>query len=99
MAVDRMASNRVRHLPVVDSEGRMIGVLSDRDIRPITEKRALEERLVEEVMTRSVIALPPEATREMLIAAFTQHYLSAIPIVDQERRPVGVVSYLDLLRT
>jgi CBS domain-containing protein len=99
LAVERMATNGVRHLPVVDGEGRLCGILSDRDIRPFSGRRELEVTPVENAMTRVVVSLGPDARRATLIDAFTRWHLSALPIVDEEQRPIGVVSYVDLLRT
>jgi CBS domain-containing protein len=98
VAADRMAANRVRHLPVVDAGGGLCGILSDRDLRGIPSESALESTPVSEVMTKNVISLPPHATQRELVDAFATWNLSALPIVDGERRPIGMVSYVDLLR-
>lgn len=98
LAVERMAKHDVRHLPVVDSEERLCGILSDRDIRPVSSRRALDEMPVERVMSKSVISLPPNAPRSVLLDAFTTWHLSALPIVDGEERPIGMISYVDLLQ-
>lgn len=97
-AVERMAVHGIRHLPVVDGEGRLCGILSDRDVRPIARRWTLEETPVERMMTRTVITLKPTSPLSALLDAFTTWHLSALPIVDDDDRPVGIVSYIDLLR-
>jgi CBS domain-containing protein len=52
---------------------------------------------VDDVMTREVVTVPPTARYRELVDLVTGHHFSAVPVVDEARRVVGVVSEADLL--
>ncbi len=107
-AAAEMAAGGFRHVPVVDAEGRLVGMISERDLRARlgTDLRgfagaaeaALSER-VAEVMTPDPIALPPRAPLAEALAIFSDDRVGAVPVVDDGERLVGIVSYVDLLGT
>jgi CBS domain-containing protein len=107
-AAAEMAAGGFRHVPVVDSGGHLVGMVSERDLRARlgTDPRgfagaadaALAER-VAEVMTPDPIALPPHAPLAEALAIFADDRVGAVPIVDDGERLVGIVSYVDLLGT
>lgn len=97
------------HLLVVD-EGQLVGVVSDRDLlralSPFLGSVAEAERdvatlnrRVHQIMTRHPITLGPQATLADATALFLTHNISCIPIVDAEFRPVGIISWRDVLRS
>jgi CBS-domain-containing membrane protein len=103
-AIAKMQMAAVRHLPVVDAEGRLIGILSDRDIR--LEVSSLEgsfPRLkddavhVRSVMKENVASVRPDATAGDLMTAFSSFRVGALPVVDETNRLIGIVSYVDVL--
>jgi CBS domain-containing protein len=107
-AADMMAWARVRHLPIVDENGRLAGVVSERDLRTAlgVPAEALEhwgsalgrDRTVGDVMTRDVASVRPEQPLSQVITAMVSRNVGAIPVVDADRRPIGIISYLDVLR-
>ncbi len=107
-AVERMLENGVRHLPVVDPDGRVVGMLSDRDVRTAVgdPRRALERSQarpavdamrVAEVMTRDPIAVDQDAPLQNAIEILVAEKVGALPVVDSREKLVGIVSYLDVL--
>lgn len=99
-AVARMATANVRHLPVIDGERRVVGILSDRDIQPaaVSDPRLMESLRVAAVMSRDVLTLEEDAPLSLVLAAFTNWRMSAMPIVDKQERLVGIISYVDVVR-
>ena len=106
-ALDRMYSHDVRHLPVV-KHGRLVGMLSDRDLRGLfvpdpdvpglfdANRMAME---VADLMSNNPISLPTEAEVDDAIEIILEHHIGAIPIVDTlDGTLVGIVSYTDILR-
>jgi acetoin utilization protein AcuB len=103
-------SARFRHLLVVDSGKKLIGVISDRDLlralspyvgTPSENARDLAtlKKRAHQIMTRQPITLPPDATVDEAIQLFLDRRISCIPIVDEHFKPVGIVSWRDVLRS
>ena len=99
----------VRHLPVVDDEGTLVGMLSDRDLRALAFPEVIGEQYVGEVqtaleapvssiMSSNVVAVELEDDVSVIIELMLDHKIGAIPVVDSDESLVGIVSYVDLLR-
>ena len=107
-AADIMVANHVRHLPVVDSTGRLVGILSERDLRSALGRPAealahwplVAGRVgnVGEVMSSPVISIHAEQPLAHVITTMVDCGKGALPVVDRDNRPIGIVSYLDVLR-
>ncbi|MGB6308647.1 MAG: CBS domain-containing protein [Steroidobacteraceae bacterium] len=98
------------HLLVVDEEGKLSGVVSDRDllraISPYVGSAAETERdlatlnkRVHQIMSRRPITLRPHSTVAEAVGLLLAHRISCVPIVDDASKPVGIVSWRDLLRS
>jgi len=90
-----MDSGNFRHVPVVDEDGKLIGILSDRDIR--SHVGYLESTRVDAVMTLNPVTVTPTTTVEQATRLMLRLKVSAVPVVDQGK-PVGVLSTTDILR-
>ena len=104
-AVALLTESEIRHLPVVDTYKRVVGILSDRDIRAkvgdplqalVDESPALA-LTVESVMTSNPITVRPSASVLEAADALLDDRIGAVPVVDEEDHLVGILSYVDLL--
>ncbi|MBL0215300.1 MAG: CBS domain-containing protein [Myxococcales bacterium] len=87
----------IRHLLVVDDRGKLVGVLSDRDLLSASKRH----RKVAELMSRDVITVRPESPASEAAALMLDHRISSVPVVDGHGTLVGLVTqtdYLDLAR-
>lgn len=85
----------IRHLPVVDDRGRLVGVLSDRDILgTIAGKRTHK---VAEVMTRTPITTRPDAPAAEAATLMLDHKISSVLVVDEEEALIGMITITDYL--
>ncbi|HEY5925743.1 MAG TPA: CBS domain-containing protein [Kofleriaceae bacterium] len=82
----------IRHLPVVDDRGRLVGVVSDRDL--LATKRA---QRVADVMTRDVITTRPDASAVEAASAMLDNKISSVLVVDDTMQLVGMVTQTDYL--
>lgn len=99
-----------RHLPVVDGEGRLAGIVTDRDIRSALPSRIggigsggeLPQRLgetpVREIMTPAPHSLTLTSTLDDALFILEREKIGALPVVDDGGRVSGVLSLQDLLR-
>jgi acetoin utilization protein AcuB len=104
VAVEVLATLDIRHLPVVDASGELIGMLSDRDLRgltPIIDPEGVTRVLsakVGSVMTNGVLAVDEEADAAEVIDLMIDNKVGALPVTDDSGSLVGIVSYVDVLR-
>ena len=98
-AVDRMTKRNVGALVVVDDEGAVVGMVSERDVvlaLAASAERALGES-VADVMSRRPITCGPDDRLAALMAVMTEHRVRHLPVVD-EGHLVGIVSIGDLVK-
>jgi len=105
-AVEALAlcrGNRIRHLPVLQG-GRLVGVISDRDLRAATpalgdpaRAEALDLIRVADEMARDVATARPEDPIEDAAMAMYERKIGCLPVVDGEDL-VGIVTSSDVLR-
>jgi len=90
-------SSRLQIALVVDDGGRLLGTLTDGDVRRALIAGTSLEAPVSELMFRTPTTAPPEADREALLTLMQAKVLRQIPIVDADGRVVGLESMMDLL--
>jgi len=109
-ASELLVRNRVRHLPIIDEDGKLLGIVTDRDIRsamPSTmsvgeeadrERERISRLEVRDIMTRKVVTLSPMHTLEDALLLMQRTKVGAVPVVDPDGRLVGILSVRDLMR-
>ena len=96
------------HLLVVHSE-KLIGVLSDRDllkalhpnigsISETSKDAALLNKKVHQIMTRKPISLTADAKIYEAVELFNDNKISCIPVVDDENKPAGILTWRDIMQ-
>ena len=98
-----MKSEDVGALPVIGdaTSGRLVGMITDRDIaiRVVAEGRSLDATLVEDVMSKSSLAVAKTSDSvEDVMKVMGREQVRRIPIVDDNQKVVGVVSQADVVR-
>jgi acetoin utilization protein AcuB len=107
-AVDTLQSMNVRHLPVVDDAGHLIGMISDRDLGPLMKTFmetaeaehvvvSLSSRPVSDLMS-SAIAIELDDDVSEAIDLMLEERVGAVPVVDAGGYVHGIISYVDVLR-
>ncbi len=95
-AREKMRGNDVHQLPVTGEDGRLVGILSNRDIRQ--EDKLLKSTAVEKVMTRKVIAATLTDTLEDAIVLLHDFRINALPVVDDQGKVAGIITRTDALK-
>lgn len=98
-AAQLMAEHDIGSIPVLDDQGRLEGIVTDRDIclRIVAEGRRFETPVLE-VMTKPVYACPPDAELKEIETLMEEHKVRRLPVVDAERRLEGFISIGDLAK-
>ena len=107
-AMELMAMKRIRHLPVVDAAGALIGLVTDRDLRraapsPLFSKDreadqvSLDTTTVERIMVRSPTTIGPQESLQAAMRVLVEKKFGALPVVDGGRL-VGILTPIDVMR-
>ena len=102
-----MQQRKIRHLPVLQ-DGRLVGIISDRDIRRVLPSPAtslsvweirhlLDKLTVSEVMTYFVMTTAPDCPVTEAVGRMLGHKVGALPVIE-DRRVVGILTRTDILR-
>ena len=100
--------HRFHHILVVD-QGRLVGVLSDRDllrhlspfIGAIDERKRDTDSLnkrAHQVMTRALVTVTPETTACRACEMMLETGVTCLPVVERDGTPLGIVTWRDLMR-
>lgn len=101
---------KFHHLLVLDDRGKLKGVVSDRDLlkalSPYVGSAAENARdaatlnkRVHQIMSRNLITLHARAPLSEAVKLFLEQRISCIPIIDETNKPVGILSWRDVLKT
>lgn len=102
-----LARHRVKALPVVDADHRLVGIVSLHDFflgrEPLAPDRVprlprlTDARRVSEIMTERVRSVRPEQALAELVSAFSDGGNHHMPVVDEARRVVGMITQSDVV--
>lgn len=106
-AIKLMKENSIKHLPVIERE-RLVGIISDRDIKEYCPSRAttlevyelhylLAKTEVKEVMKKKVITVTPDTPIEEAAMVMYDKDIGCLPVIDA-RKLVGIISDRDIFR-
>ncbi len=106
-AHELMAENNIRQIPVVNGR-ELVGIVTDRDVRaflsdallgePEVRDRALKTA-VGDIMTTEPLFITPDDDLKDAVEMLIEQKFGAIPVVDEAEGLVGIVSYVDVLRS
>jgi CBS domain-containing protein len=97
-AAEKMASANIGFLPVCDEGGRVLGIITDRDItvRAVARNRPPDATTVGEVMTRAVVACHAADDLAAAEQRMIQHRVSRIVVQDETGQLCGIISLSDI---
>lgn len=95
-ALALMKRESIRHLPVVDSEARLLGWVTDADLRGVLIASMLEELTLEDVMIRKPFTVTPETPLEEAARILLEKRVGGLPIV-KDGVLVGIITVIDIL--
>ena len=111
VAKEIFEANTFHHIPVVDEEEQLVGILSRHDYNKmlttfsvfknskadVANRKFMMSMLVKDVMTKQVAKLRPENPISVALGIFKENLFHALPIIDDENRVAGILTTFDLL--
>lgn len=92
-----MTLAEIRHVPVVDERGRVVGIVSDRDLLRTLPRMDRSRLPVSAVMTLTPHTVLVSATAQQALELMLARKVHALPVVDDEGKLVGIVTATDFL--
>lgn len=108
-AAKLMKEHDIRRLPVVDDHKRLVGIVSDRDVKAASPSRAtsldmyelmylLSEIKIRDVMTASPVSISPEQTVETVALLMQEKGFGGLPVVDADNKVIGIITDHDIFK-
>lgn len=108
-ALSFMRQHNIRRLPVLDKKDRLVGIVSEKDLlyaspSPATSLSVYEigyllsKLKVEEVMSKKVIAISPQAPLEEAAKVMVDNKVGGLPVIEDENRLVGIITETDVFK-
>ncbi len=95
VAAKKLIEKRIDHLPIVDEEHKLIGIVTSWDLAKAV---AQEKRWLNEIMTRRVITAKVDESIDVVVRRMTQHNISGVPVVDEMNHVIGILTTDDISR-
>jgi CBS domain-containing protein len=96
-AVDLLGQNHFRHLPVADINGRIAGVVSDRDVLRAKAECDAATTLVADVMTLEPLTVTPDTPLSDAVSMALDYRVNCFPVVDANGKICGILTTTDLM--
>ena len=109
-AKNLMADKNIRHLPVIDEAGKLIGIVTDRDIRDSMPSTLLKKpdyditlakignHPIGDIMTKKPLSIYAYYTLQDTLLVMQKRKVGALPVIDEEGYLKGILSTRDLLK-
>jgi len=94
-AAKKLLKGETNHLPVLDDGGRLVGIVTTYDISKAVVNPAKGSRVMD-IMKRKVVTTVPDEAVDIAVQKLELHNISALPVVDQERRVIGMLTAMNL---
>ena len=90
-----MKENKIGGIPIVGSDNKLAGILTNRDLR---FERALDKKVSEVMTSENLITAPQGTDLKMAEAILKKHRIEKLPVVDDNGRLVGLITYKDIIK-
>ena len=99
-AVNLMATQHVRHSVVIDDDGRILGVISDRDVlRALARTPDWQSKSVDEIMTPHPVVVRRDTPLTEAVGELILKRINCLPVVVEDDVVCGILTTTDLLKS
>ena len=88
-AANAIIEGQFTHLPVISAEEKLVGIVTAWDISKAVAKKHAR---LDEIMTRKVITTDPEEPLALVVRKLEKYNISALPVIDRDRKVIGIVT-------
>ena len=99
-AIKKLAKYKIGAIPVINSNKKLTGIISERDIvKELAKNENMDYSIlfVHQLMTKKVICCESDVLSDKLMELMTKNKVRHIPIIDNSNHPIGIVSIGDVV--
>ena len=96
-AIARLVNNKISGMPVCDKDGKVVGMISEKDILNFIFSGNIKNTKVKEAMSTHIISFPPDADLDKIALVMGEKQIRRVPILENGKL-VGVVSRRSIIR-
>ncbi|MDY6988854.1 MAG: CBS and ACT domain-containing protein [Thermodesulfobacteriota bacterium] len=104
-----MKEKKIRCLPVVDKKGKVMGIVSDRDLKDAAPSKAttldvyelnylLSSMKIGDIMTKNLVFVRPDETVEFAALLMLENKISSLPVINDKHNLVGIITQTDIFK-
>jgi acetoin utilization protein AcuB len=104
-----MKEKKIRCLPVVDERGKLVGIVSDRDLRDAAPSKAttldvyelnylLSSMKIKDIMSKNLVVVKPDETVEFAAILMIENKISSLPVVNGKDELIGIITQTDIFK-
>jgi acetoin utilization protein AcuB len=108
-AIHLMKEKRIRRIPIVNGGGKLVGIVSDRDLKDVSPSRAttldiwelhavLDKLKIVDIMTKKPVTVGPDTPIEKAAAIMLEKRVEGLPVLDAKGSLVGILTEGDVFR-
>jgi acetoin utilization protein AcuB len=108
-AIDVMKEKKIRRIPIVSDAGKLVGIVSDRDLKDVSPSRAttldiwelhyvLDKLTLKDIMTKNPWTVTPEMPIEKAAQLMLEKKVEGLPVLDGKGALVGILTEGDIFR-
>ena len=104
-----MKEKKIRCLPVVEERGKLVGIVSDRDLRDAAPSKAttldvyelnylLSSMKIKDIMSKNLVVVKPDETVEFAAILMIENKISSLPVVNNNDELIGIITQTDIFK-
>lgn len=104
-----MKDSKIRCLPVLDRKGKLVGIITDNDLRDASPSKAttldmyelnylLSTIKVRDIMTKNLVYVKPDETIEFAAILMLENKISALPVINHNSSLIGIITQTDIFK-
>ncbi|MDI6757694.1 MAG: CBS domain-containing protein [Endomicrobiia bacterium] len=97
-AVNLLYNKKISGLPVVDSDGKLVGIITENDVLNLVFSGSARSTKVSDIMTKNVVTFSPDTDVDKISLTISEKKYRRVIITDENNKVVGIVSRHDIIR-
>ncbi|MBW1676304.1 MAG: CBS domain-containing protein [Deltaproteobacteria bacterium] len=104
-----MKEKKIRSLPVVNKKGRLLGIVTDRDLRDASPSKAttldvyelnylISTIKIKDLMTKNLVFVRPDETVEFAAILMLENKISSLPVINDKDSLIGIITQTDIFK-